>query len=123
MSRSDSPDIRQRVVKLEKSYTFFNSHIRQLESLLSQCLKTSKDNAKALSKIESAHAKLEKYTHSLEEYCLELDAGTHKKHLILTGVAETDKERNGPDNDNKSHIPLPHQPHTPLPPSLNHLPL
>lgn len=99
MSRPDNPDLKQRVIELEKSYSFFNSHIRQLESLLSQCLKTGKENAKALVKIESAHLRLEKYTHSLEEYCLELDAGTRKKHLIHTGVAESDKEINGSSND------------------------
>lgn len=99
MSRSDNPDLKQRVIELEKSYSFFNSHIRRLENLLSQCLKTGKENAKALVKIEAAHFTLEKYTHSLEEYCLELDAGTRKKHLILTGVPESDKEINGPDND------------------------
>lgn len=46
---------------------------------MSQCLKTGKDNAKALSKNDTVHARLEKYTHSLEEYCLELDASTRKK--------------------------------------------
>lgn len=93
MARSDEQDLRQRVTELEKSYTFFNSHIRQLESLLSQNLKTGKDNAKALLKIESTYTRLEKYVHSLEEYCLELDMGSRRKHLILTGVVETEKEK------------------------------
>lgn len=100
MARSEEPDLRHRVTELEKSYTFFNTHIRQLEMLLSQNLKSSKDNAKALFKIESSYNHLEKYVHSLEDYCLELDMGLRRKHLILTGVTETEKEKNGPDENN-----------------------
>lgn len=101
MARQGDQDLRQRVIELEKSYTFFNTHFRQLESLLSQSLKTGKDNAKALLKIESAYSRLEKYVHSLEEYCLELDMGSRRKHLILTGVTETENEKKRPDENNQ----------------------
>lgn len=75
----------------------------QLQTQMTKCLATEKRTASILSKLEHDHFVLSNYTRSLEEYCLEIDVGQRKKHLILTGIPETNEEmdkRPTPDPDN-----------------------
>lgn len=46
----------------------------------------------ALARLEYDHSLLSNYTKSLEEYCLEIDLGQRKKHLILTGIPKSPDE-------------------------------
>lgn len=83
-----------RVSELEQTTNFQGSHIEQLQTQISRCLTIEKNTATVLAKLEHEHSVLSNYTRSLEEYCLELDVGLRKKHLILTGILESDEELN-----------------------------
>lgn len=100
-----------RVSELEETTSFQGSHIAQLQSQISKCLATEKNTATVLTKLEHEYFVLTNYTKSLEEYCLEIDVGLRKKHLILTGIPESDEELNAhrksrPDSDpdNPEHL-------------------
>lgn len=82
----------RRVSDLEQSLQFQNSHVKQLETQMAKCLETEKHTATALARLEYDHSLLSNYTKSLEEYCLEIDLGLRKKHLILTGIPESPEE-------------------------------
>lgn len=81
-----------RVAEHEQASNFQASHIEQLQTQISRCLTTEKNTALILAKLEYEHSVLTNYTRSLEEYCLEIDVGQRKKHLILTGIPETNEE-------------------------------
>lgn len=81
-----------KVSDLEHSLNYLHDHVKSQDSHISQCLKNEKETAAMLLKLQRDHSDLVKYTSTLEEYCLELDIKSRKKHLILTGIEETQAE-------------------------------
>lgn len=84
-----------RISDLEKALEYYTGHVMQLEKHISKCIHNKRGTASALVKLESEHASLCNYTKSLENYCLELDVGLHKKHLLLTEIPQTEEENRG----------------------------
>lgn len=82
----------RRVSDLEQSMQFQSSHVKELETQMSKCLETEKRTAAALARLEYDHSLLTNYAKSLKEYCLEIDLGLRKKHLILTSIPESPEE-------------------------------
>lgn len=80
------------VLEIKQSLNQLREHVRLQDKHIAQCLKNEKGTAALLLKLQRDHSDLVKYTGSLEEYCLELDAKSRKKHLVLTGVPETAAE-------------------------------
>lgn len=66
--------------------------VKNQEKQIAQCIKNERDTASALLRLQRDYNELSKYTHSLEEYCLDLVVNLRKKHLILTGIDETPAE-------------------------------
>lgn len=80
------------VSEIKQSLNQLREHSRLQDKQIAQCLKNERETAALLLKLQRDHSDLVKYTGSLEEYCLELDTKSRKKHLILTGVTETPAE-------------------------------
>lgn len=85
-------DIAVRFTNYEKALGSLNSHVKQLDTRLAECVNFSKQTAASLHKLQREHASLAYYTEKLEAYCLELDSNSRKKHLIITGVTEENCE-------------------------------
>lgn len=98
-----------RVSELEKNIEYYTGHVTLLEKQISRCIQNEKNTATALVRLESNYTSLCNYTKSLEDYCLELDLGSRKKHLLLTGIPETEEEDRGAaraaSNDNENDPP------------------
>lgn len=86
-------DLIQKVSDLEKSLSRLHDHVRSQDKHISQCLKNERETASLLLKLQRDHSDLVKYASSLEEYCLELDVKSRKKHIILTNIEESPAER------------------------------
>lgn len=81
-----------RILDLEKALGYHTEHVVNLEKQITKCIQNERNTASALTRLESNYVSLHNYTKSLEDYCLELDLGTQKKHLLLTGIPETEAE-------------------------------
>lgn len=81
-----------RILDLEKALEYYTEHVVQLEKQISKCMQNESNTAPSLVRLESNYASLHNYTKSLEDYCLVLDIGSHKKYLLLTGIPETEEE-------------------------------
>lgn len=81
-----------RTSDIEKALEFCTKHVAQLEKQIYKCIKNECNTATALVRLEANYASLHNYTKSLEDYCLELDIGLRKKHLLITGIPETESE-------------------------------
>lgn len=99
------------ITELKKSLNFLHDHVQSQDKQISQCLKNEKETSSLLLKLQRDHSDLVKYTCFLEEYCLDLDTKSRKKHLILTGVAETQEENkpgrvplSGDENENENDM-------------------
>lgn len=88
----DFPTLSTKVCDIEKSFDSLREQVKRQDKQIAQCLKNERDTAAALLKLQKDYNELSKYTSSLEEYCLDLDANIRKKHLILTGIEETSAE-------------------------------
>lgn len=86
------PELVSKVSELEKSLNYLHEHVKSQDKHISQCLQNEKETAALLLKLQRDHSDLVKYTGTLEEYCLELDIKCRKKHLILTGIEESQAE-------------------------------
>lgn len=82
----------RRVSELEQSLQFQSAQVKQLETQMLKWIDTEKRTASALARLKFEHSSLNNYAKSLEEYCLEIDMGLRKKHLILTGIPESPEE-------------------------------
>lgn len=93
MSTQPGFDLAYKVSDLEKSLNRLHEHVRSQDKHIAQCLKNEKETAALLLKLQRDHSDLVKYASSLEEYCLELDVKSRKKHIILTNIEESPAER------------------------------
>lgn len=89
---TDTGNLASEVMDMKKSLNILNEQVRMQSKQISQCIKNEKETAGMLLKLQRDHSDLVKYTSFLEEYCLDLDTKSRKKHLILTGIAETQAE-------------------------------
>lgn len=105
---TDPANLVSEITELKKSLSYLHDHVRAQDKKLSQCLKNEKDTSSLILKLQRDHSDLVKYTYFLEEYCLDLDTKSRKKHLVLTGIAETPEENkpkrvpfSGEENENE----------------------
>lgn len=84
-----------RISDLEKNIEYYTGHVTLLEKQISKCIQNERSTVTALVRLESNYVSLCNYSNSLEDYCLELDIGSRKKHLMLTGIPETEEESRG----------------------------
>lgn len=101
VNSSPQTDLTNRVGDLERSLSYLHDHVKSQDKHISKCIKNEKETAALLLKLQRDHSDLVKYMGVLEEYCLELDVKSRKRHLILTGIEETEAEK----NHGKNHAP------------------
>lgn len=103
---ADPGNLTSEMSEMKKSLNYLNEQVKIQGKQIAQCLKNEKDTAALLLKLQRDHSELVNYTGFLEEYCLDLDTKSRKKHLILTGIPEYQSENKtgrGPETDEEGN--------------------